>query len=430
MEKIPFINHLKSVENETDSKIYLVGGTVRDFILKRKSSDVDIVGFGIDYLDLAKFVASKIHCRLVYFKDNVRIVKNGIVLDISKPRGENIENDLNFRDLTINNLAMSLEGKIIGNDEDIAKKNIRFVSERSADDDPLRILRAFRFASELGFNIDDRSLDIINRKKHQLKEVSSERIYSELKKTVTSEYFLNVYPVMLDLGIFEVIIPELLSLKGVNPGIYHSQEPYEHTFCVAKHIYTQSLKEDMDKESVFILFFTGILHDIAKGCEDYKKTPGKFIGHEEKGASMAVNILKRLNFPNNEVKLIKILIENHTKIRIYATQNAKERTLKKFIYNFQSFLNHLFIITIGDNACKPKNIDVIKKTINTMQILEKQMSFPKKDLIKGEDIIGLGYEKGPVIKEILDDVKFRLVIDEIIDKNSALKYIVANYKLP
>lgn len=429
MEKIPFINHLRSVEKETGSKIYLVGGTVRDFVLKRESSDVDIVGFGIDYKELAKSVAEKIRCRSVFFKDNVRLVKKGFILDISKPRGKNIEEDLKFRDLTINNLAMSLEGKIIGNDEDIIKKKLRFVSEESVDDDPLRILRVFRFASELGFYIDKSSFDIINSKRNQLNHISSERIYAELKKTVTSDYFLNIYHKMLESGIFDILIPELDNLKGIYPGIYHSKEPYEHTLCVAENIYQESIKEKMDKEAVFILFFTGILHDIAKGCEDYKKTPGKFIDHEEKGASMAVNILRRLNFPNNEINLIKLLIENHTKIRIYATQNAKERTLKKFIYNFHEILNYLFIITIGDNACKPHNLQIIKDTIQKIKTLEKQMDFSKKDLINGNDVISLGYEKGPIIKKILDDVKFRLVNVEISDKNATIKYIVSNYKL-
>lgn len=428
IKQIPYIEELKQIENDYKIQIFLVGGTVRDMILGRNISDLDIIVFGVDYEKFAEIFAKKIDATLVKFKDNARIVKKGFTVDISKTRGDTLEADLLKRDFTINNLAMNFKGDIFGDLNDIRLKMIRSVSEESILEDPLRILRAFRFLSELDFEISSETFDFIKRHREKLTSVASERIYTELKKTVLGEHFLKAFDYMKDLEIFDILIPELKDLKGKNMGLYHSHDPYEHTFCAARKSYEIGLECNLEREKLFLIFMGSILHDIGKGLPEYIDTHGKYIGHEAKGAKIAFNILKRLNFSTKEIKFIKTLIENHTKIRIYSVNGASDKTLKMFIFDYNELLKYLFIITIGDNSCKPIKIKEILATIDKIKNLKNSIDFEKTKLISGKNLIELGLKPGENFKKILKDVKFKLSTNYLKDKNDAINYIISNYK--
>lgn len=427
---LPFFDVICEVEKEADAKIYFVGGTVRDLLLNRNISDLDLVVFEKDYTFVADMLSNKLKATKVLFKDNVRLVKNSFIIDISKPRGLNIFEDLKERDFTINNLATDLQGNLIGDIADLNNGVIRAVCEKSFIDDSLRIIRAFRFLSELDFKISEETIALIEKHKKNLNNVATERIYQELKKTVFGTYFLNSLKYLEELEIFDIIIPELVNLKDLPKGPYHNLDPYRHTFCTVKHTYLEAIKRGFSGENLFILTITALLHDIGKGLGEYRDKNGKYIGHEEKGAKLAGKILKKLNFSNFEIHQIVTLIKKHTSIRIYAVNKAKERTLKKFIFDYYKFLPMLYVITIGDNACKPANLNlnIIKNIISKIEELERKMDFSKISLITGEDLIHLNFTPSSKFREILKDVHFKLVIGELSNKDQALNYIIKNYK--
>jgi len=425
---LPFIEEFEQMEKEHKIQVFFVGGTVRDMILGREISDLDIIIFGEDYEKIAEIFAKKINATLIKFKDNVRIVKKGFVIDISKTRGVTLEEDLLKRDFTINNLAMDLKGDIFGDLSDIRLKKIRSVSEESILDDPLRILRAFRFLSEFDFEITAETFDFIKKHRGKLSGIANERIYVELKKTVLGEHFLKAFDCMKDLEIFDIIIPELKDLKGKDSGIYHNQDPYEHTFCAAKSTYEYGEKIGIGREKLFLLFVSALLHDIGKGLPKYLETPGKYIGHEAIGAKLACEILKRLSFSTKDIRFIKAVIENHTKIRIYSANNAKDNTLKMFIFDYNELLDYLFVITIGDNSCKPIRLNKILATIDKIKKLKSDIDFEKSKLISGNDLINLGLKPGENFKKILKDVKFKLSTGNLKDRYHAINYIISNYK--
>ena len=186
-KNIPFLDILYSIEKEYNCKIYLVGGCLRDIILNIQLSDIDITACNIDYINLAKILGKKIKAYPVSFKDNMRLMKNNLIIDVSKLRGQNIYDDVLKRDFTINNLACSLDGEIIGDVSDINNKLIKIVTDNSLTDDPLRIIRAFRFASTLSFTIDDYTMQNICKNKELIKTSAKERILEEFRKMFKGE---------------------------------------------------------------------------------------------------------------------------------------------------------------------------------------------------------------------------------------------------
>ena len=163
-------------------EIYLVGGAVRDMLTSVNSNDLDFVVIGKDYQEYAKLIAQNLKSHSIFFKDNVRIPYAGGYIDVSAPRGMSIEEDLKLRDFTINNLAMGMDGTIIGDNSDLTKRRIVPVHDKVFDDDPVRILRGFRQAAGLKFTLSDEFLTLAKAKVHLLPAVAGERIYEELKK--------------------------------------------------------------------------------------------------------------------------------------------------------------------------------------------------------------------------------------------------------
>lgn len=192
--------------------VYLVGGMVRDAMLRSEggvdavgnstSVDMDYVPFGMDYQEFAELVSRKLRTRGVQFKDNTRLSitpakqhrlygytnqhSSDISVDISKPRGNTIQDDLQARDFTINNLAMGMDGSIIGNTHDILHKVINAVSPTTFTDDPLRVLRAYRFQATLGFAVSEQTCNEMRKHQHLLSEIPPERVLKELRSIFAS----------------------------------------------------------------------------------------------------------------------------------------------------------------------------------------------------------------------------------------------------
>ena len=204
-QRIPFLSSLKITADELNAEFYIIGGTVRDIILGYDTVDIDIVPFNIDYILFAKKFAKKINAFAIEFKENVSIIdkKSKIHLaDISAPRGIDVYADIKLRDFTINNLAIDREYNIIGDYTDIKNNIIRMVSDKTFTDDPLRILRAFRFQSRYGFTIEEATMKNLVENISSLKESAGERVHSEICKIIDGEYFTLSLKTVVDNNLF------------------------------------------------------------------------------------------------------------------------------------------------------------------------------------------------------------------------------------
>lgn len=203
--KIPYFTELKKVILEGGFDAYFVGGCVRDIMLGRPVHDVDMVCFSHDYKAFASAVKADLPSVWVEFKDNIRLVRGSVEIDISKPRGETLEEDLSKRDFTINNLAMNTVGDIFGDTTDLDGRVVRHVSDSTFKDDPLRILRAFRFKAQVGFNIAPETIEKIKNEKVISADSASERIFAELDKLFTGAYACDTLESMINTGVYEIV---------------------------------------------------------------------------------------------------------------------------------------------------------------------------------------------------------------------------------
>jgi putative nucleotidyltransferase with HDIG domain len=424
--KIPFFDIFCQIEKEYNIQLFFVGGFIRDLLLKKDSVDLDIVPFKMDYDKVARIIKYRIKGTAVTFKDNVRLIKNDLIIDVSKPRGESIQQDTSKRDFTINNLALDTNGTIYGQFSDIENKLIRSVYPENFVDDPLRMLRAFRFVSQLGFAIEKDTEKEIILKKSLISEIAVERIFDEIKKLITGHYFHKSLDLMIETAFIFEIIPELLKLKKVAANKYHFQNAFEHTITATKNAYKFTKLLNLNPNKSLILITTLLFHDLGKASEKFlNKT--QYINHEYYSAEIAEKVLERLNYPNKIKEEVLYLIRNHGKIRTYATNNTKDNVLKKFIYKNNKYFEEHILVALADALSKNNDMTNIYKTIKRIRNLKKQMNFENTKLITGNDILTLGIEPGPIIKEILEDIHFKLTTNEINNKEQARKYIKNNY---
>jgi putative nucleotidyltransferase with HDIG domain len=316
----PVFTLLSEVANQQQTRACVIGGYVRDVILGRECKDIDVVVEG-SVSELAKKVASKLgkgaHVNIFKNFGTAMIHLEDIELEFVGARKESyrdhsrkplvedgtIQEDQERRDFTINALAVALHSESneiidpFGGLEDIRNKILRtpLLPDQTYSDDPLRMMRAIRFSSQLGFKIEAESLASISRNKERIRIVSKERIADELNKIVLSPIPSVGFNHLFDTGLLHIIFPEMAALFGVDviQGKGHKDNFY-HTLQVLDNI-------SLHTENLW-LRWAAILHDIAKpATKRFEQDHGwTFHGHEDKGARMVPNIFRNLKLHQNE----------------------------------------------------------------------------------------------------------------------------------
>ena len=410
--------------NELES--YVIGGYVRDHLIgKTGSKDIDIliVGNGIK---AAKSIAKKLKIKkvIVYKNFGTAMFKfKNFEIEFVGTRKESYDknsrnpevkpgsliDDLNRRDFTINTIGLSLNknswGRILdkfNGIEDLEKEIIKtpLDPDKTFSDDPLRMLRAARFASQLNFKIEKKSFEGLCVEKNRIKIVSSERISEELNKIILSKKPSVGFKILESTGILELILPELTNLKGIEEieGQKHKDNFY-HTLEVLDNI-------SENTENLW-LRWAALLHDIGKAPTKkfIKKIGWTFHGHELKGSKMVYKIFKRLNMPLNfKLKYVQKIIYLSSRPIILSNDNITDSAIRRLIYDANEDLDDLLILCEADITTK--NPSRFKKYLNNFKIVREKIKIvEERDSIRnfqppisGEEI--MNYFKIKPSKEI------------------------------
>lgn len=447
MENIKLPQELKTVLatlEESGFEAYLVGGAVRDYLLGLEVFDFDIAssagpnellnvfaGFdmqtdGIDYgslkikLEHNRYEISSFR-RDISYSDHRR--PDTVIFT------DSIEDDLLRRDFTVNAMALNKDGKLIdllNAKSDLDSKLLRTIKSPnlSFNEDALRMLRALRFASVLGFEIEEKTKEAIFNNKELLSSLSVSRITGELTGIICGDYVIRVLREYKD--VIAVLIPEIREGFGFeqnNP--HHEFDVWEHTISVVHF----SSKDPITR-------WAALMHDIAKpACYRQDEAGiGHFKGHALVGEEMAIDIMKRLKFKSADIAAVSSLIRSHYPIPAPSKKSVKKALLK---LGYDNFLRLLSLIK-ADNLSKKKINDSaeiirISRHIDELKILADSIiadneCFSLKDLkLNGFDVMELGYKNREVGKVL--NFALNAVIDEKApnDKDSILQYLAENY---
>lgn len=441
-----------------DAEIYLVGGTIRDFCLEKDNFDKDIVVDKIEAKKFAQTLAESIDATFIPLDEENKIyrlmLKDKInCIDIANLIGANIEEDLKRRDLTINSIAINLKTfeviDITGGLDDIKLKKIRHISEKNFVDDPLRLLRAFRFQALLGFDVDEKTFEIIKKHISKINQPAVERIRYELIKLFEGEYAHMSLINMDKTGLLEEILPVVKELKKVPPNLHHHLDLFSHSIEIVKQIqelYEKSapeVKQHLEKVdfggcSRFAhLKLAGFLHDIGKpGTWTIEELTGKhrFIKHDNIGSKMSLKILKDLKFSKKQSDYITKLIKLHIyPSHVVSTPDINDKIYMRFIRKMENEAIDVIILAMADRlSARGVEItdEIIEKNINNLQLLlnfylnVKDSLVPLPKLLNGEEIMELlnlnpSKELGQIINA-LRDAQFE---GEVITREQAVKFV-------
>ena len=424
---------------------FLVGGAVRDRILNKDPGDYDFAT-DIGYSELKRIFADYSPKEMGAHFGILMINVNGKSYEIAKFRKETgvynsrypkeikfvktIEEDLARRDFTINSLAYSKQTGIVdlyGGRQDIRRKVIRFVGKPKLriEEDALRILRAFRFISKLGFNLDKKTSEAIYKKRKFLSKISKERIFDELSKILMGKYSKKAFIEMKKLRVLEIIIPEFRYTYNFN------QNNPNHTDDLFNHIIKVIHLCDYD----LITRFAALFHDLGKINVKIIDAKGifHFYGHEKESTLIAEEELRELKASNDFTNSVKKIVRNH--MLIY--QDVSDKTLKKLIIEMEEKnLKRLFNLFYADLnskgiSRKKENEKILKNFWDKIENIKKQGKIPQfNDLdITGIDLINLKFSNRE-IGEVKNKLYELVLGDEIEnEKEALLEYIVKHYNL-
>lgn len=441
MNKIS-INNFSDVEIEILNKLneygkgYIVGGAIRDILLGLKPKDVDFatnLPYGILKTLFSEYTPKETGKSFGV----LRIRINNIDYEIAKFRKDiygkekkvsfvdDIKNDLARRDFTINAMAYNQKEGIVdlyNGQKDIENKVINFIgnAEERIIEDPLRVLRAFRFMSRLNFSLSENTIEAIKNQKFLLKNIPEERITMEFSKLLLGENIKNTLTLMRDTGVLELIIPEFKATYDFNQCNPH------HNLDLFNHIINVVSKVPADLE----LRYSALLHDIAKPVVQTfdEKGIAHYKTHEIVGADMARDILTRMKLPVKLIDTVVEIIKKHMILYKDITDKKFNKLLSEMGYdNLWRLIEH----SIADNSSKNNEVVSTENDLHERlkRAVEKQMQVTVNDLaVNGKDLIELGFtgkEIGEIKKELLD----KYLSEEIQNnKEEMLEYVKEKYK--
>lgn len=453
----PILHSIGQLADELEVKAYAVGGYVRDYYLNRPRTDLDITIIG-DALDFAEKFAEKMSSKAVVFErfrtamvpvshfqcEFVGTRKEEYKKGSRKPivTEGTLNDDLKRRDFTINAMAVSLNNDTMGNIIDLfngkrdieQKKLITPLEPKTTfDDDPLRMMRAARFASQLGFEIDEKAYNAATQMAERIEIVSQERTSDEFLKIINSPKPSIGLRFLYNTGILKIIFPELNELAGVDI-IEEEDKTYKH-----KDVFFHSLKvleKVAEKSDNTWLRIAALLHDIGKPVtKKFVESIGwTFHGHEEIGARKIMKIFKRMKFPLENVDYVEKLIRLHQRPMTLVDDGVTDSAIRRLAVSADDALDDLFTLVRADITTKNPNLSM-KYLNNYERVRSKVIRVQEKDKlrefqspVRGDEIMDICKLEPSKTVGLIKSAIEEAILDGIIpnDYNYALDYFLKN----
>ena len=413
----PILKEVAAIFNAAGKEAYLVGGAVRDLMLGRDSSDWDLATSARPE-EVMRLFNKVIPTGIKH--GTVTIRHKGASIEATTFRTESgysdgrrpdeiqyaatIEEDLSRRDFTMNAAAVKLpEGTLIdpfNGRSDIRRRLIRCVgnaAERFAEDG-LRPMRAVRFAAQLGFNLEEKTLKAIPGVLTTTSRVAVERIREELDKTIASKSPQTGIVIMEETGLLCLILPELDACRGIEQKGYHHYDVLDHSLLSCAYAAKKGFSQEVRLAALF--------HDLGKQTTQKMGADGiwTFYNHEKESVQLTGNIMRRLRYPNAVIEKVRRLIAGHM---FHYEDNWKDNAVRRFIIRTgEDLLPELFDLRLADKAgmagTDPNPVDLLpfKKRIESVLAAGSALSL-KRLAVNGEDLMGIGVKPGKHIGIIL-----------------------------
>jgi len=445
------LKKIGKVADDNGVRAFVVGGYVRDMLLNKVDSDIDVMVLG-DGVKFAKIVSKEYETPLdaVYKNFGTALLKldeykiefasarkESYERNSRKPKVEqaSLEEDLSRRDFTINTIALGLNSDNFGEfadlfngHKDIKKKIIRTPLDplKTFDDDPLRIMRAARFAAKLNFEIEEKTFEAIKEMRGRLSEdkvVSQERITDEFLQILMTDKPSIGLDLLFRSGVMDIIFPEISALEGTDQRKdYHHKNVFYHTLIVVDNI--------SQKTDNLWLRFAALVHDIAKPLT--KKfvdgTGWTFHGHEELGARMMKKIFMRMKLPLNKLEYVEKLVRMHLRPIPLAKEDVTDSAIRRLAAEAGEELEDLLKLCRADITSKNpdkvsefmKNYEIVEKKI--MEVQEKDELRNFQSPVRGDEIMKIcGLKQGKEVGIIKKRIEEAILDGEIPNEYEAAK---------
>ncbi len=436
---------MNSFFEQAGFEAYLVGGAVRDMLMNKPASDWDVATNATPQQVMSifrKVIPTGIEhgtVTVIFQGEHIEVTTFRTEADYSDGRhpdsveyAATIEEDLSRRDFTMNAIAVNLrDGSVVdpfGGKDDIKKKLIRCVGEplERFSEDGLRPVRALRFAAQLGFQIEDKTLEAIPKRLDVTEKVAVERFHDELLKMLKSPMPSIGLHLMEETGVMKIFLPELLSCRGVEQKGFHN-------FDVLDHLYYSCDGTDKDKPEVRL---AALFHDIGKPLVRALGKDGvyTFYQHEAASAKMAQKILDRLHFSRQTTTYVCHLIAQHMFFyEPHWTDAAVRRFLVRIKYSeYEHVLEDLFDLRRGDLfgmnriTAPAEQLIAFQKRIEA--VLEKDNALTLKNIaVNGKDLMAAGIPAGKQLGIILNELFETVLDDPAMNTKEKLLIVAKNY---
>lgn len=449
----PELRSIGTLADELHLEAYVVGGFVRDTLLGKQVSDIDVLVVG-DGIEFAKRVGArfKLESVVTYKKFGTALLqfhelkiefvgarKESYGKDSRNPvvRPGSFRDDLARRDFTINAIAASLNAGTWGEvsdpfhgQADLEAKIVRTPLEprKTFDDDPLRIMRAIRFACQLGFSLEKETLEAITRLKDRLSIIAQERVTDEFMKILASPVPSVGLRLMFDTGVMAIVFPEVAEMAGVDQrSDHHHKDVFLHTCVVVDNIASAS-------NDVY-LRFAGLVHDIAKPkTKQFREGVGwTFYGHEELGARIVKHLFKRFKLPFEKIAYVEKLVHLHLRPMALVDEDVTDSAVRRLLFDAGELIDDLMLLCRSDITSK--NPQLVKQyTGNYDRVLAKMKEVEEKDRlrafqppIRGDEIMQVcDLEPGKLVGILKSKIEEAILAGTIPNEHDpALQYLLS-----
>lgn len=441
-----------------DVEAYIVGGFVRDILMNKKSPDRDLILCNCDVEKFSQELADKLNAHFIELDPINKIyrivLENKIdYIDITMPIENDFEKDIKRRDLTINAIAYNLKTSeivdLVGGINDIKNKKIKGICDKNFEDDPLRLLRIFRFYAKTGFEIDESLIQLSKKLYKRISEPAKERVTVELLKMFEGKYCDLALLKLDECGLLEEIFPIYKEVKKIPPNSHHHLDLIHHLIESVKQVqiiyentseevktHLETIKYASVQELAFLKLAT-FLHDIGKpSCWTIEEDTlrHRFIKHDEIGSKLVVPILKDLKFSKKQIQYIQTLIKYHIyPSSLVSAEDVTDKAFMKFYRKMDGFVIDVIILAMADRLSArgekitdeivSKNINGLTKLLNDYLELRKDIK-PLEKLLDGRDIMEiLKIKQGPKLGEIINALKEAQISGNVTTKEEAINFV-------